>query len=94
MADDAEPGGRNPLGMASMAVPNGQVYVIPERCKECGYCVRFCPEKVLDFSAEINGKGYHYPVMASGREQGCVDCGFCTLICPELAIYAEEVSPG
>jgi ferredoxin len=72
-------------------IPLGQVHVIPERCKECGFCVGFCPEKVLDFSEQINAKGYHYPIIARGQGEACVHCGFCNLICPELAIYTVEV---
>lgn len=78
---------RQPMDLAKAQVPLGQVYVIPERCKECGYCVSYCPEKVLSYSEDINIKGYHYPVVTSGKEDACVHCGFCDLICPELAIY-------
>ncbi|MEH6627251.1 MAG: 4Fe-4S dicluster domain-containing protein [Motiliproteus sp.] len=73
-------------------IPLGQVYVIPGRCKECRFCVDFCPEQVLSFSEEINAKGYHYPVVSEGKEDGCVHCGFCDLVCPELAIYIVEVA--
>jgi 2-oxoglutarate ferredoxin oxidoreductase subunit delta len=38
----------------------------------------------------MNAKGYHYPVVAEGKEQACVDCDFCKLVCPEFAIYTEE----
>jgi NAD-dependent dihydropyrimidine dehydrogenase PreA subunit len=40
----------------------------------------------------MNSKGYHYPVVAPGKEDACVHCGFCSLICPEFAIYTEEVA--
>lgn len=73
-------------------LPMGEVHVIPERCKECGFCVGYCPEQVLAFSEEINLKGYHYPVIAADKSQACVHCGFCNLICPELAIYTVEVA--
>ena len=72
-------------------IPQGEVHVIPERCKECGFCVGYCPEKVLEFSQDINAKGYHFPVIAPDKQQACVHCGFCNLICPELAIYTVEL---
>ena len=84
-------GGRQPMDLERARVPLGQVHVIPERCKECGYCVGYCPEKVLTFSDGINSKGYHYPVIAKGQEEACVHCGYCNLICPELAIYTAEI---
>lgn len=82
---------RQPLDLASVRVPTGQVYVIPERCKGCRFCIDFCPEQVLMESPQMNAKGYHYPVVAQGKERACVNCGFCRLICPEFAIYTEEV---
>jgi 2-oxoglutarate ferredoxin oxidoreductase subunit delta len=39
----------------------------------------------------MNAKGYHFPVVATGKETDCVNCGFCRLVCPEFAIYTEEV---
>jgi len=79
------------MDLKQARVPLGQVHVIPERCKECGYCVGYCPEKVLAFSEDINSKGYHYPVIAAGQSEACVHCGYCNLICPELAIYTAEI---
>ena len=84
---------RQPMDMENARVPRGQVHVIPERCKECGFCVGYCPESVLAYSGDINAKGYHYPVVADGKEQACVHCGFCNLICPELAIFTVELAP-
>jgi 2-oxoglutarate ferredoxin oxidoreductase subunit delta len=79
-------------------VPLGRVHVIAERCKECGFCIRYCPTEVLEYTDDINAKGYHYPVVADGKESACVNCRFCDLICPELAIYttedAERQQPG
>ncbi len=81
---------RKPLDADSVTVPHGQVFVIPERCKGCRFCIDFCPEQVLAESDGMNAKGYHYPVVAAGKESACVHCGFCKLICPEFAIYTEE----
>lgn len=71
-------------------VPLGRVHVIVERCKECGFCIDYCPTQVLVYSEDINEKGYHYPMVAEGKESACVHCRFCDLICPELAIYTTE----
>lgn len=81
---------RQPIDIASAKVPVGQVHVIAERCKQCNFCITYCPTKVLEYSTEINAKGYHYPVVANGKEESCVHCGFCNLICPELAIFTTE----
>ena len=83
---------RRPMDSGHARIPLGEVHVIPERCKECGFCVGYCPEQVLAFSEEINAKGYHYPVIAADKEEACVHCGFCNLICPELAIYTVELA--
>ena len=59
---------RIPLDSSVVRVPVGQVYVIPERCKGCRFCIEFCPEQVLAESEGMNAKGYHYPVVAAGKE--------------------------
>lgn len=84
---------RTPLNAHRLKTPLGQVYLIPERCKGCEICVRFCPRQVLQTSAVANSRGYHVPEVIPGKERGCVHCEFCTLVCPEFAIYtlpAEE----
>lgn len=78
---------RTPLDITRITTPLGQVYIIPERCKECLMCVEFCPKRVLETSREKNSKGYHYPEIAPGKETACVNCEFCSLICPEFAIF-------
>ena len=83
--------GRRPLDLTSAKVPQGQVYVIPGRCKGCGYCIEFCPKGVLEYSQDINPKGYHYPVVKRDDGYHCVHCEFCNLVCPEMAIYTEEI---
>jgi 2-oxoglutarate ferredoxin oxidoreductase subunit delta len=81
---------RQPIDLASAKVPVGRVHVIAERCKQCNFCITYCPTQVLEYSEDINAKGYHYPVVASGKEESCVHCKFCDLICPELAIFTTE----
>lgn len=83
---------RVPMDLSLAHVPQGQVFIIPNRCKGCKFCIEFCPKEVLAYSDDINSKGYHYPVVAPGKEKECVHCRFCDLICPELAIYSREVS--
>ncbi len=80
------------MDLARAQVPLGQVHVIAERCKQCDFCITYCPTSVLAYSEETNAKGYRFPVVAPGKENACVHCRFCDLICPELAIYTTEVS--
>ncbi len=80
------------MDLSLAQVPLGRVHVIAERCKQCSFCIDYCPTDVLIYSDDVNAKGYHYPIVAEGKESSCVDCRFCDLICPELAIYITEVS--
>gem|GEM_PF-96263 len=83
---------RKPMDLPLAKVPEGRVHVISERCKECNFCINYCPTEVLEYSKDINAKGYHFPIVANGKESSCVHCKFCDLICPELAIYTTEVT--
>jgi len=83
---------RTPLDVGRVRIPSGQVFILPDRCKGCRFCIDFCPREVLMESPSMNSKGYHYPVVRPGKEEDCVHCGFCTVICPEFAIYTVEVS--
>jgi 2-oxoglutarate ferredoxin oxidoreductase subunit delta len=82
---------REPINLNRFPTPKGQVYIIPERCKECNYCWTFCPQEVLELSDETNLSGYRHPRVKRGKENDCVNCGMCTWICPEFAIYTVEV---
>ena len=82
---------RQPLDKATVKTPRGQIYIIPERCKGCSFCIDFCPRDVLVETSDMNAKGYHYPVVAEGKEEECIACQFCSIICPEFAIYSEEI---
>jgi ferredoxin-type protein NapH len=81
---------REPIDKPTVQKPVGQVFVIPERCKECKYCWEYCPEEVLESSKGINSQGYRYPQVKKGKESACIACGMCEWICPDLAIYAVE----
>ncbi|MHA1223143.1 MAG: 4Fe-4S dicluster domain-containing protein [Candidatus Heimdallarchaeaceae archaeon] len=67
-----------------------QIFIIKERCKECEWCITFCPEQILEKSHEINRKGYHPPKLKEGSTfDDCAECHFCELICPEFAIFVK-----
>ena len=59
-----------------------------DRCKECGYCIKFCPKNVLAKGDKVNKKGYYPPVVG----EGCISCGTCAKVCPDTAIsvYKED----
>ena len=61
-----------------------EVKIISERCKSCGYCVKFCPKNVLEIGKEVNSKGYEYIVPA--KMEDCVACLMCARMCPDGAI--------
>jgi len=79
---------REPLDLKDIRVPHGEIYVLVERCKGCGWCVEYCPRDVLEVSESINSKGYHPPKAV--KEGFCVSCGLCELLCPEFAIFVVE----
>lgn len=61
-----------------------------ERCKGCGLCVEFCPQKHLRVSEKLTSYGIHPVAPAEGTE--CTGCKLCVLMCPDAAIslYKEE----
>ena len=75
-----------------MKVARGEVHIIMDRCKGCGFCVTYCPKKVLELSMEFNTKGYHFPEVKN--QPNCINCGLCELLCPEFAVWSalkEEI---
>jgi 2-oxoglutarate ferredoxin oxidoreductase subunit delta len=79
---------RKPLDADDWEPPKGKIFIIDERCKGCGFCIEFCPRKVLEESQKFNSKGYHPPEVANPDD--CVHCGLCELICPEFAIFVMD----
>ena len=69
-----------------------EILIVTERCKGCGFCIEFCPKKVLSRSKAFNKKGYYPPEVTD--KEACLDCGLCEAICPEFAIYAQGGSKG
>ncbi len=56
-----------------------------ELCKECEYCINFCPKQtVLKKGERLNKKGYYPPEVVD--IESCTACGTCARVCPEAAI--------
>ena len=82
-----------PFGKDKPEISSGEIHIIKERCKGCGFCVEYCPKDVLEMSDEFNSKGYHPPEVKN--KENCVNCGLCEMLCPEFAIWStliEEVA--
>lgn len=69
-----------------MKVVRGDVHIIKDRCKGCGFCVQYCPTDVLEMSHEFNAAGYHFPQIEN--IDNCICCGLCEMLCPEFAIWS------
>jgi 2-oxoglutarate ferredoxin oxidoreductase subunit delta len=86
---------RKPLDHDKFKKPEGEVHIIPDRCKGCGFCIEFCPNDVLVESEDFNIKGYHPP--EAKEPEKCISCQLCELICPDFAIFVvaldEEKTP-
>lgn len=87
---------RTPIPRAPIDKPvlhHGKVHVIETRCKECEFCVTFCPEEVLEISDYYTPRGYRPARVKKGKEDACIACRFCEDVCPEYAIYVVEDTP-
>ncbi len=83
---------RKPLDLDQVKIPRGEVRIIKDRCKGCGFCVEYCPKDVLVMSKEFNRKGYHPPEVVKQGE--CVNCNLCEMICPDFAIFSVAIEDG
>jgi len=82
---------RTPLDRDQITVPRGEVRILRDRCKGCGFCIEFCPCDVLARSDDFNRKGYHFPVVVT--QAVCVNCNLCEMLCPDFAIYSVPAQP-
>ena len=55
----------------------GTVHVIEARCKECEFCVTFCPEEVLEISDRYTSRGYRPAQVKKDKADDCIACRFC-----------------
>jgi 2-oxoglutarate ferredoxin oxidoreductase subunit delta len=76
---------RKPFDTDRIKIPEGELHILKERCKGCGFCVEFCPKDVLELSPEFNLKGYHPPIVKIGAK--CLHCQLCERLCPDFAIF-------
>jgi 2-oxoglutarate ferredoxin oxidoreductase subunit delta len=77
-----------PLDSDKIPHPKAEIHLIKNQCKGCGYCISFCPKKVLEESDEINARGVHPPRVLD--ESLCILCSFCSAVCPDFAIFVVE----
>ncbi|NLW69489.1 MAG: ferredoxin family protein [Eubacteriaceae bacterium] len=61
-----------------------KVEIVTERCKSCGYCIKFCPKEVLAIGKKVNSKGYEF--VEAIKPENCNGCAICARMCPDGAI--------
>lgn len=79
---------RKPLDGEKVKPPGAEIHIIKDQCKGCGFCIQYCPKKVLEESEEINARGVHPPKIVD--ESKCAICSFCTAVCPDFAVFVVE----
>lgn len=64
----------------------GRIVVDARVCKGCGYCINFCPKKVIHFGETRNSSGYGNRVAEQIEGADCAACKTCAIVCPDSAI--------
>jgi len=65
----------------------GRIEIEEIRCKGCGRCITACPKNLIEFSQELNERGYNY-VTFTGEQEDCRGCTLCAVVCPDQGIEA------
>ncbi len=77
------------LSTAGIRTAGANVAIITidkNRCKGCGICLTFCPQKMIVLlEGEINSLGYA-PAAFSDEEGKCKGCKICAEMCPDGCI--------
>jgi 2-oxoglutarate ferredoxin oxidoreductase subunit delta len=61
-----------------------KINVDKELCKGCGYCIEYCPTKIVSLKNDTNSKGYMFAYQTDERK--CTGCKVCAIVCPEAAV--------
>lgn len=88
-ATESAPQSRGPA-IERIPVPKGELCIITEWCKGCGFCIEFCTKGVLAAAEGYNRKGYHPPKVV--KSEACTNCDTCEMICPDFAIFTVKLA--
>ena len=66
------------------------VLIDAERCKGCGFCVFFCPRKVIGWASHSNSKSCIPAEVIKDKAVECTMCMVCVLMCPDVAITIQS----
>ncbi len=81
---------RKPPEVERLQVPKGELCIIVDWCKGCGFCIEFCTKGVLAAAEGFNKKGYHPPKVVN--PDACTLCDTCEMICPDFAIFTVKLA--
>jgi 2-oxoglutarate ferredoxin oxidoreductase subunit beta len=63
----------------------GKIAVDEDRCKGCGRCIDACPKHLIQYSKQLNDRGYDF-IEFHGEEEDCSGCTLCAVVCPDQSI--------
>ena len=67
----------------------GRIEINEDRCKGCGLCIIYCPQKILEFADHLNRRGVNPPRVKDPDK--CTGCATCALVCPDVVITVYRV---